>query len=176
MSSPSASVLIFSAAFSAVHKAGLSANPCSNLSETRGEKSQQNLLHSLQKDSEGQTNQSQIKMTLLENSHFTWVHINSSYQNTDVLLHKALLFVGQYLQLFYNQLLKFPLNLFSACTHSSHSIQNAAFLAVSHSIIYFSRIANNVFSCFGIHVSTESCRNMILLVYSSQAAHSISYF
>lgn len=38
MSSPRASELIFSAAFSAAHEAGLSANPCSNLSETRGGK------------------------------------------------------------------------------------------------------------------------------------------
>lgn len=175
MSSPSASELIFFAAFSAAHEAGLSSNPCSNLSETRGEKSQQNLLHCLQKDSEGQTNQSQIKMTLHENSHFTWIHINSSLSEHWCPASQSK-FVGQYLQVFYNQLLKFPPGLFSAHTHSSHSIQNAAFLAVSHSIIYFSRIANHISSCFGIHVSIKSCRNMILLVYNSQAAHSSSYF
>jgi len=70
------------------------------------------------------------------------------------------LFLGKYLQLFYNQLLKYPSSLFGACTHSSHSLQNISFLAVSHNIIYFSHITNNIFSSFW-----KPCKSKVMQEY-----------
>lgn len=100
--------------------------------------------------SEGQANQSKIKMTLHENAHFVWIHNHSSliehWSPASSFKKQVLsLFLGKNSQLCYNHLMKYPPSLFSVCT-SSHPIQNTTFPAVCH-IIYFSHTAN-IFSIF----------------------------